>query len=38
MKKVVVFTGSGIIADSGIRTFRDHDGLWDNYKIEEVAT
>lgn len=38
MKKVVVFTGSGISAESGIRTFRDHDGLWENYKIEEVAT
>ncbi|MBL0256058.1 MAG: NAD-dependent deacylase [Bacteroidetes bacterium] len=38
MKKVVVFTGSGISAESGIKTFRDHDGLWENYKIEEVAT
>ncbi|MFN8143139.1 MAG: NAD-dependent deacylase [Bacteroidia bacterium] len=38
MQKVVVFTGSGISAESGIKTFRDHDGLWENYKIEEVAT
>ena len=38
MKKVVVFTGSGISAESGIKTFRDHDGLWENYRIEDVAT
>ncbi|HNP48852.1 MAG TPA: Sir2 family NAD-dependent protein deacetylase, partial [Bacteroidia bacterium] len=30
MQKVVVFTGSGISAESGIKTFRDHDGLWEN--------
>lgn len=38
MKKIVVFTGSGISAESGLRTFRDSDGLWENYNIMEVAT
>ena len=39
MKNVVVFTGSGISAESGIQTFRDAvDGLWNNYVIAEVAT
>src|ERR1043166_5949079 len=38
MKKVVVFTGSGISAESGLKTFRDSDGLWENYRVEEVAT
>ncbi len=37
-KKLVVFTGSGISAESGIKTFRDAGGLWENYKIEDVAT
>lgn len=37
-KKVVVLTGAGISAESGIRTFRDADGLWEEYRIEEVAT
>ena len=37
-KKVVVLTGAGISAESGISTFRDHDGLWENYRIEDVAT
>ena len=37
-KKVVVLTGAGISAESGIKTFRDNDGLWENYRIEEVAT
>ena len=36
--KVVVFSGAGISAESGLRTFRDQDGLWDEYRIEEVAT
>ncbi|MGB3948527.1 MAG: NAD-dependent deacylase [Bacteroidia bacterium] len=36
--KVVVFTGAGISAESGIKTFRDSDGLWEEYSIEEVAT
>ena len=38
MKKIVVFTGAGISADSGIATFRDSDGLWANYCIEDVCT
>ena len=37
-KKVVIFTGAGVSADSGISTFRDADGLWDNYRIEDVCT
>ena len=37
-KNIVVFTGAGVSADSGIATFRDSDGLWANYKIEEVCT
>ena len=32
-KKLVVFTGAGVSADSGISTFRDADGLWANYRI-----
>ncbi len=38
MKKIVVFTGAGMSADSGISTFRDSDGLWANYRIEDVCT
>lgn len=38
MKRVVVFTGAGVSADSGIATFRDSDGLWANYRIEDVCT
>jgi NAD-dependent deacetylase len=38
MKKLVVLTGAGISAESGIATFRDSDGLWEGYKVEEVAT
>ena len=38
MKNLVVFTGAGISAESGLGTFRDSGGLWDKYKIEEVAT
>jgi len=38
MKHLVVFTGAGMSAESGIKTFRDSDGLWENYKIEDVAT
>jgi NAD-dependent deacetylase len=36
--KIVVFTGAGISAESGIKTFRDSDGLWEEYHIMEVAT
>jgi NAD-dependent deacetylase len=35
---VVVLTGAGISAESGIKTFRDSDGLWENHNIEDVAT
>lgn len=38
MHKVVVFSGAGISAESGLRTFRDSDGLWEEYRIEDVAT
>jgi len=37
-KKLVVLTGAGISAESGLKTFRDSDGLWEGYDIEEVAT
>jgi NAD-dependent deacetylase len=37
-KKIVFFTGAGISAESGISTFRDSDGLWENHSVEEVAT
>ena len=38
MKRLVVFTGAGMSADSGLATFRDSDGLWANYRIEDVCT
>ncbi len=38
MKKVVVLTGAGISAESGLKTFRDSDGLWENYNVYDVAT
>jgi len=37
-KKIVVFTGAGISAESGIQTFRDSDGLWEQYDVKDVAT
>ncbi|RYY60572.1 MAG: NAD-dependent deacylase [Chitinophagaceae bacterium] len=37
-KKMVVLTGAGISAESGLRTFRDSDGLWEGYEVTEVAT
>ncbi len=37
-KKVVVFTGAGMSADSGVSTFRDADGLWEQHRIEDVCT
>jgi len=37
-KKLVVLTGAGISAESGLKTFRDSDGLWEGYEIEDVAT
>ncbi len=38
MKKVVVFTGAGVSAESGVKTFRDSDGLWRHYRFEDVAS
>ncbi len=38
MKKLVIFSGAGMSAESGINTFRDSDGLWEQYRIEDVAT
>ncbi len=37
-QQIVVLTGAGMSAESGIKTFRDSDGLWENFRIEEVAT
>lgn len=36
-KKLVVLSGAGISAESGISTFRDSNGLWENHRIEDVA-
>ena len=36
--RTIVLTGAGISADSGLKTFRDSDGLWENHHIEDVAT
>ena len=38
MKRLVVLSGAGISAESGLKTFRDSGGLWEGYAIEEVAT
>jgi len=38
MKHIVILTGAGISAESGLKTFRDSDGLWEGYDIMEVAT
>ncbi len=38
MKNLVVLTGAGISAESGLKTFRDSDGLWEGYDIYEVAS
>lgn len=37
MAKIVFFSGAGVSADSGISTFRDSDGLWENYRVEEIC-
>ena len=37
-QKLVVLTGSGISAESGLQTFRDHGGLWAGHRVEDVAT
>jgi NAD-dependent deacetylase len=38
MKKIVVLTGAGISAESGLRTFRESNGLWEEHRVEDVAT
>jgi len=38
MKKIVVLSGAGMSAESGIKTFRDDNGLWRNHRFEEVAS
>ena len=38
MKKLVILSGAGMSQESGIRTFRDMDGLWEEYDVTEVAT
>ena len=38
MKKLVILTGAGISAESGIKTFRDSDGLWEGHDVMEVAS
>lgn len=38
MKKIAVLTGAGVSAESGISTFRDSDGLWENYPVADVAS
>ena len=37
-QRIVVLTGAGISAESGINTFRDNGGLWENQRMEDVAT
>ena len=37
-QKLVVISGAGVSAESGLKTFRDHDGLWEGHDVEEVAT
>ena len=37
-RKIIVFTGAGVSAESGLKTFRDSDGLWENYPVELVAS
>ena len=37
-ERIVILTGAGISAESGINTFRDAGGLWENHRIEDVAT
>lgn len=38
MKNLIVLAGAGISAESGLKTFRDSDGLWEGYRVEDVAT
>ena len=38
MKRIIVFSGAGMSAESGLKTFRDSGGLWEEHKVEDVAT
>lgn len=38
MKKIVFLTGAGMSVESGFKTFRGNDGLWENYPVEQVAS
>lgn len=38
MKKIAVLSGAGVSAESGIKTFRDSNGLWEEYRVEDVAS
>lgn len=38
LKKLVIFSGAGMSAESGLKTFRDNNGLWENFRVEDVAT
>lgn len=38
MKKLIVLSGAGMSAESGVQTFRDNNGLWHNHRVEDVAT
>ena len=38
MKRIVILSGAGLSAESGLGTFRDVDGLWTRYNLEDVAT
>ncbi|MCS7009422.1 MAG: NAD-dependent protein deacylase, partial [Chthoniobacterales bacterium] len=38
LETIVVLSGAGMSAESGLKTFRDNNGLWENYRVEEVAT
>jgi len=37
-KNIVVLTGAGVSAESGLKTFRDNNGLWEDHRVEDVAT
>jgi NAD-dependent deacetylase len=37
-ENIVVLTGAGVSAESGVRTFRDNGGLWEEHRVEDVAT
>jgi len=38
MKKIMILSGAGLSAESGIRTFRDHNGLWENHDVMKVCS